>query len=70
MPNWPESDGPTGGRKRRKPGSITWRNCAWRPGKFYMNIQPDFRELLLLLKQHGVDYMVDGTQSPFMGILG
>jgi hypothetical protein len=37
-----------------------WSVFEWKPGSFFMNIQPDFEDFLRLLEDHRVDYMIVG----------
>jgi hypothetical protein len=51
---------PFGAGSRRKPAWTPSNYSAWKPGGFSTTTQPDFEELLRLLEEHHVEYMVVG----------
>jgi len=50
----------SGKAKARNNVWTLWKSCVWKQEIFCMNIQQDFKELLALLEENNVDYMIVG----------
>jgi hypothetical protein len=55
--------GSTGLLARSRSVSLTWKNCAANSGERIMKLGSDFQELLKLLKESGVKYVVVGAYA-------
>ncbi len=60
MPNSGQRIGGSGCPRHRKLVWMKSRGSGLKPESSFMNIQPDFKELLALLEKHNVDYMIVG----------